>query len=224
MEYWYKPWQSNNEFPIDITALREDCRRLPQQTDGRRLFLSVIEWAMRNSVRCGYDKQVFDVRLETSILTEPIRDLCLKYNVNFKDCIPNGVLEALDHLCNDILVRDEKRLKVAATLTSRLETRVRLFRLFQLQPEILQEPVTSPVFIIGLNRTGTTFLQQSLIASGFFDSPHIRGSQVSLAVSFLLLSCASPHLTTGHGIFGILWGIAQSVFEIHCLLVGPCLP
>jgi hypothetical protein len=39
-------------------------------------------------------------------------------------------------------------------------------------PEIEDEQIRSPVFILGLNRTGTTFLHRILEASGSFGAPH----------------------------------------------------
>jgi hypothetical protein len=59
-------------------------------------------------------------------------------------------------------------------LASRLETRVHLHHLFDMHPEILSEPIIAPMFILGMNRTGTTLIHRMIEASGHFDAPHIE--------------------------------------------------
>ena len=47
-------------------------------------------------------------------------------------------------------------------LVQLLVTRLRLFELLRLHPEIADEPIESPIFIIGLPRTGTTHLHTAM--------------------------------------------------------------
>jgi len=54
------------------------------------------------------------------------------------------------------------RFMVRQLLLRALAVRLRIAALFDLHPEIAQEPVRAPVFIVGLQRTGTTLLQRLL--------------------------------------------------------------
>ncbi len=54
------------------------------------------------------------------------------------------------------------RLLVRQILVRNLATRLRVGALFDLHPEIAAQPVVAPVFIVGLQRTGTTLLQRLL--------------------------------------------------------------
>jgi hypothetical protein len=56
------------------------------------------------------------------------------------------------------------RFIVKTRIVGALSNRLRAQALFEKHPEILAEPITSPVFIVGLQRTGTTMLHRLLAA------------------------------------------------------------
>src|SRR5215470_1976837 len=66
--------------------------------------------------------------------------------------------------------RDEARLSLFGLLATRWDVRRLLTNLLRLRqeelraPEILQEPIERPLFITGMPRSGTTFLQSLLMA------------------------------------------------------------
>jgi Sulfotransferase family len=76
-------------------------------------------------------------------LHEPLRRLC-------------------DSLQHEVALSEAGRHGAHRRLHSLLVTRLRLQSLWQRRPEILELPVTAPWFIVGLPRSGTTFLQRLL--------------------------------------------------------------
>ena len=80
-----------------------------------------------------------------------------------QDFGPDPFLEPLQQLCASL--RDEVDLNPAGRenayrrLMNILVTRLRLEALWNRYPEILSLPVSKPIFVVGLPRSGTTFLQ-----------------------------------------------------------------
>ncbi len=60
---------------------------------------------------------------------------------------------------------------VQQEITDRLETRLRTRKLHALNPEIADEPITRPIIVTGVPRTGTTMLQRLLAAAEGHRSP-----------------------------------------------------
>jgi len=75
-----------------------------------------------------------------------------------------GLIVYLDSLERDAQLspigRAGKRLRLVEILCNRLRAR----KMFQEHPEILEQEIKDPVFIIGLPRTGTTKLQRMIAA------------------------------------------------------------
>ncbi|MDE2958318.1 MAG: sulfotransferase [Bacteroidota bacterium] len=88
-------------------------------------------------------------------------------NVLFDDVYPANVLEGLHHLVAalelpEARIRDDRKAIVAFGLTRLLRNRARLAREWQSHSAIRTERITRPIFIVGINRTGTTFLHRRL--------------------------------------------------------------
>jgi hypothetical protein len=60
---------------------------------------------------------------------------------------------------------------VQQEITDRIENRLRVRKLHALRPEIADEPISRPIVITGLPRTGTTMLQRLLAVSAAHRSP-----------------------------------------------------
>lgn len=87
---------------------------------------------------------------------------------------PDDFREALDRLCTsaeaDIALSAIGRRNLYGQLLDILIQRLRFADLWKRHPEILDEPVSGPVIIVGLPRSGTTFLQQLLSLDPVFRS------------------------------------------------------
>jgi hypothetical protein len=70
-----------------------------------------------------------------------------------------ALTESLDHEAG---LSPLGRMMARQLVIQLLVTRLRLFELLRLHPEITDEPIESPVFIIGLPRTGTTHLHTAM--------------------------------------------------------------
>jgi Sulfotransferase family len=77
-------------------------------------------------------------------------------------CRPLRVL--LDAIEREAALTPLGRLITRRRIVGVLCNRLRAQALFEQHPEILQEPITAPIFIVGLQRTGTTMLHRLLAA------------------------------------------------------------
>jgi hypothetical protein len=79
---------------------------------------------------------------------------------------PDYFVGALDMLCRsaeeDLDLNPVGRRNLWFQILDHLTQRLRFVDLWTRQPEILDEPIEKPIFIVGLPRSGTTFLQQLL--------------------------------------------------------------
>ena len=119
--------------------------------------------------------------LEFAPLLGPSRALCEEFGISFDAAVPPFVRDNLRRICDELgdgHTRPERHGTIAYYIQSRLESRVHLHALLRRHPEILEEPIEAPVFIVGLNRTGTTFLHRALIATGRFDAPTFEDQNV----------------------------------------------
>lgn len=89
-----------------------------------------------------------------------------KQDAGFTGDLPPGVLEGLKQLVQSI--NNESRINAFGSIALKgllkrtLSSRLKVERYLQEHPTILQTDITSPVFIIGMPRTGTTILHSLL--------------------------------------------------------------
>jgi len=93
-----------------------------------------------------------------------------RLDVRFADAYPPELLEGLSRLAGALAapearIREDRLAAVSFELGRKLTNRAALAREYASQPAIAREPVEQPVFILGINRTGTTFLHR-LLAQG----------------------------------------------------------
>lgn len=120
----------------------------------------------------AYPEKVADETLDSETIERqwPLDPDTLKaraqQSTGLGDFGPDPFEEPLRRLCASL--RDEVDLNAAGRenaylrLINLLNTRLRLQALWQAHPEILQLPVRAPIFVVGLPRSGTTFLQRLL--------------------------------------------------------------
>lgn len=105
--------------------------------------------------------------LEPEELMRRAREQC-----GLEDFGPEPFLEPLTVLCRslrgEVELSDSGRANAYGRLMTILTTRLRLQDLWRRRPEILELPVRRPLFVFGLPRSGTTFLQHLLSQDGEF--------------------------------------------------------
>ena len=109
-----------------------------------------------------------ELDVEYSLLMGLLEARCEEYGVSRDVVLPRFALEGLERLF-DGLRRGRNRAvmlpKLAMGLQNLVESRVHLFAGVARHPEMLKALVR-PVFIVGVNRTGTTLLHRAMHASG----------------------------------------------------------
>ena len=109
-----------------------------------------------------------ELGLEYSLLMGLLESRCEEYGLSPDVAMPLLAREGLDRLF-DGLRRGRNRAvmlpKLAMSLQNLIESRVRLLSGIARHPEMLHTLVR-PVFIVGVNRTGTTLLHRAMFASG----------------------------------------------------------
>jgi len=181
--YWIEHARSapSGKWPIDDSTVVDDCHPLPEKPNAMRSSRALYEWAMAHPSMWPFDLKLMRADLSFETIVGPAAKLCESYGLPFDTVVPDFVRQGLQRICAEVdspHIREEARPAIAFNLQSRLESRVHLFKLLQMHPEIRDEPLERPVFILGLNRTGTTFLYRLLEASGAFAAPHVEEQNV----------------------------------------------
>lgn len=157
-----------------------------------------------------------------TMMTVP-RKLCSKYSVDIEAAVPSFVQDGLRRLCGELdksaHVLESTRPLLAQNIQSKLESRVHLHRLFSMYPEIANEPIEAPVFVLGLNRTGTTFLHRMLEASGNFWAPHVE-EQFMLPTAEKIAEDGLYDAERLTSINSTLEGVMASFAGVHDISVG----
>jgi len=172
--YWFENWKSNGQFPVETRAVEDDCHPLPPKPSALDIVRDSREWAMKNGDIWPFDLEHFTIRLNMETVLSGPRELCEKYNLDFNVCIPEFALEGLSRIMDGVDAPNRVMPKIVFDLTSKLESRIHLHHIYQMYPEIEAEVINAPIFILGLNRTGTTFLHRMLDASGAVSCPRIE--------------------------------------------------
>eukprot|EP00977_Amphora_coffeiformis_P007315 scaffold1586_cov158-Amphora_coffeaeformis.AAC.4 len=174
--YWFAG-QEITTSPIDMTSVHDDCSSLPRVTPLMTLFRNSLSWMLCHPDDLHFDCGILRASLDFQSILLPAQKLCKNHGIDFDAVVPPFAREGLRRICEEVThrVNDVAVLPaIAFQLTSALEARVSLYRLLAMHPEIMNEPIEQPVFILGLNRTGTTFLHRMLEASGLFQAPHVE--------------------------------------------------
>ena len=108
--------------------------------------------------------------LDAAALRRQAERLARRLDVPFDEAYPPPLLEGLSRLAGALhapqaRIRADRRAAIGFELGRRLANRAALAREYAAHPAIAREPVERPVFILGINRTGTTFLHR-LLAQG----------------------------------------------------------
>ncbi len=162
-KYWFSKEKSEDRLPICDRAFREDCPH-------------PIKWAgvltkLRRSYKLGQDNHQHwpypdsQGSLDFDRLIARAERYAEDYNVSFEQTYPKWMLRNLQQLVRAFQTSDAKLLEgsvfeIVFDLSRLLIINAGFSRERQRYPEIEQEQITRPVFIVGINRTGTTYLHR----------------------------------------------------------------
>ena len=177
--YWFREKDEALLRPVSDRALREDCP-CPIKWAG---LLTVLkrshEWVLRYRDRWPHPIPRSDVDAD-ALLTQAAR-YAERTGLPVEAIYPEWMLAGLRRLVESLeeepaRLRETSRTFVALDLSRNLHHNAVLAGERQQQPDIAETPIDRPVFIIGINRTGTTFLHRLLVRDPRFRA--LRGHEL----------------------------------------------
>ena len=169
--YWFAGGEPRGVAPVDDRAIREDC---PFPVRWPALLLRharSYDWIRRQ--RDGWPYPVPRARLDFDRLTAQAEGYAERAGVLFERTFPawmrtgfQRLVEALNAPRAGLL--EERRPHLVYELNRQLRNNAALAREWRQHPEIEREEMVRPVFIVGINRTGTTFLHRMMARDARF--------------------------------------------------------
>ena len=164
-KYWFSKEKPEDRLPICDRAFREDCPH-------------PIKWAgvltkLRRSYQLGQDNHQHwpypesQGSLDFDRLRARAERYAGDYNVSFEQAYPTWMLRNMQQLVRAFQTSDARQLEgsvfdIVFDLSRLLIINAGFTRERQRYPEIEKEHITRPVFIVGINRTGTTYVHRLL--------------------------------------------------------------
>ena len=162
-KYWFSKEKPDDRLPICDRAFREDCPH-------------PIKWAgvltkLRRSYKLGQENQhhwpypASHGQLDYDRLIARAEHYAKDYNVSSEQTYPTWMRKNLRKLVqafqvSDAKLLDNKIVDIVFDLSRLLIINAGFARERQRYPEIEREEINSPIFIVGINRTGTTYLHR----------------------------------------------------------------
>ena len=162
-KYWFSKNKPMDRLPICDRAIREDCPH-PIEWPGMWTKLKRSkEWIMAHREEWPYP--IAQSRLDFDCLIARAERYAQDRGVPFDSAYPAWMCQALRQLVGAMKAPDAKLLKdrlsdIVFELSRFLRNNAELARERRQHPEIEREAITRPVFIVGINRTGTTYLHR----------------------------------------------------------------
>ena len=163
--YWFNEDRMRHTLPISDRAIREDCPRPIKWPALLIRHARSYDWIMRNEDK--WPHSVPQARLDFDGLVAQAETYARRMGVPFEETYPAWMLEGLKQLI-EALKSPEAGLRGTAIssviygLTRALRNNATLARERQQHPAIERQAIERPVFVAGINRTGTTFLHRLL--------------------------------------------------------------
>ena len=163
--YWFRNPRQRDSVPVDDQALRTDCPIPIHWTNAVSLAIRTWKWTEQPQVSWPYASP--KVELDYERLIENATSLAQSNEVPFDDVYPDWMLEGMMQLVQAQSSEAAKMHNHSLGLTVLninllLRENAELARERMLHPEIRKEIIRNPVFILGINRTGTTYLHRLL--------------------------------------------------------------
>lgn len=169
--YWFGRRNAVGSVPVSDRAVREDCSEPIQWPSLYTMLKSSHDWIRRHREEWPYD--VPKGRLETDCLMDRARRFATEAGVPFESTYPEWIRRGLRELVHALQAPDAKLLEdrlsdVVFDLCGSLRNTAALAGERLRHPEIETEVIDRPVFIVGINRTGTTYLHRLMVRDSRF--------------------------------------------------------
>ncbi len=170
--YWFDESEPERKLPISDLAIRKDC---PRPISWPALLIKharSYDWVRRH--RDEWPFPVPQGRLDLDGLISQAERYAERMSVSFENTYPEWMLASLKQLVEALRspeagLRQSRLSHVTYGLSRALRNNAALARELKEHPEIERQEIEQPVFIVGINRTGTTFLHRLLARdSGFW--------------------------------------------------------
>ena len=160
--YWFGERDIGGALPVCDRAIREDCPLPIRWPGSMTLFRRSNDWIERQQ---KWPYPLPKSRLDFDSLISQAKRHARRAGVPFKQTYPQWMRCNLQRLVQAINAPEAKLLErhrgsVVWELSRLLRHNAALARERQQYPEIERQEVPRPVFIVGINRTGTTFLHR----------------------------------------------------------------
>ena len=161
--YWFSGDATAPSHRVCSRALRADCPDPIPWPSAYAMLRRSLDWLRAHRERWPY--RIPESRLDYDNLVRRAESLAREYDVPFAVAFPTWKLEGLRQLVQAVTApeagaRTERYDYIAFDLTRRLRNNASLEAERRRYPEIAEQDVKRPVFIVGINRTGTTFLHR----------------------------------------------------------------
>ena len=163
--YWFSASKVRAPLPVCDRALREDCP-FPIEWPGiLTMFRRTNDWVRRH--RQQWPFPLAEPRLDYDRLLMRAERYAERMGVSFAQTYPEWIRDGLAQLVRALQapeagLLENKRAVAVSDLSRGLRNNAALAGERQRHPEIDREEVKRPLFIIGINRTGTTYLHRLL--------------------------------------------------------------
>ena len=162
-KYWLSKDKPTDRLPICDRAIREDCPQPIKWPGTLPTLRRSIQWVKAH--RCEWPYPIPQSRLDFDCLIAQAKGYAEEQEVPFDSAYPAWIRQNLQQLVGALNAPDTRLIKdkihdIVFELSRFLRSNAGLARERRLHPEIEREELTRPVFIIGINRTGTTYLHR----------------------------------------------------------------
>ena len=160
--YWFSTQRSATP-PVSEEAMRTDCPDPIRWPGSLLTFSRSFDWIVANRQRWPYP--VVKARLDEQHLLELAERCAEQAGVPVEQAFPEWMQRAMGQLVKALNRPEAQLLESRVPLVSldrslAIRKSVALARDWLHHPEIDEEVIEKPVFIIGINRTGTTYLHR----------------------------------------------------------------
>ena len=173
--YWFSASRALADVPVSDRALREDCPFAIEWPGILTMFRRTNDWIREHRERWPFSLP--QPQIDYDRLIARAKAFAERFGAPFELTYPEWMRSGLAHLVQALQAPEArllqaKRAVVVSDLSASLRNNAKLTGERLRHPEIEREPIVRPVFIVGINRTGTTFLHRLLARDPRFWTVH----------------------------------------------------
>ena len=173
-KYWFSKNKPKDRLPICDRAFREDCPRPVEWLGTLTRLRRFNQWTEDQREEWPYS--VPRSRLDFDCLIARAKCYAEEQEVSFDSAYPAWIRQNLQQLVRALKSPDARLLEkklgyLTYELNRFLRNNAELARERRQYPDIEREEIIRPVFIVGINRTGTTFLHRLMARDNRFWVP-----------------------------------------------------